>query len=107
MVSDLQRTRAYTRPRGSGSRHRPNGKPDAVTSRYAMHESIGKETIDPIDRLSDAELIATLKSLAVSERHITARLITALVEMERRRLYLAAGCSSLYVYCTQVLHLSE
>ena len=31
----------------------------------------------------------------------------AIAEFDARRLYLAAGCSSLFVYCTQVLHLSE
>jgi hypothetical protein len=72
-----------------------------------MDEKIVEETINAIDRLADDELIATVKSLAVSERHATARLIAALVELERRRLYLGAGCSSLYTYCMEVLHLSE
>jgi 5-methylcytosine-specific restriction endonuclease McrA len=36
-----------------------------------------------------------------------AHLIAALVEMDTRRLYLGQGCSSLFTYCTQVLHLSE
>jgi hypothetical protein len=31
----------------------------------------------------------------------------ALVEFDTRRLYLREGCSSLFTYCTQVLHLSE
>jgi 5-methylcytosine-specific restriction endonuclease McrA len=34
-------------------------------------------------------------------------LIAALAELDSRRLYLAQGCSSLFTYCTQVLHLSE
>ena len=29
------------------------------------------------------------------------------MELDRRRLYLAEGCSSLFTYCTSVLHLSE
>ena len=27
--------------------------------------------------------------------------------MDARRLYLAEGCSSLFTYCTEILHLSE
>ena len=34
-------------------------------------------------------------------------LIALLAELDARRLYLAEGCSSLFTYCTQVLHLSE
>src|SRR4051812_44926572 len=57
--------------------------------------------------LSDAELLLELRALAATERHATARLITALGEVDARRAYLAEGCSSLFTYCTQVLHLSE
>ena len=35
------------------------------------------------------------------------RLIALLAELDARRLYLGAGCSSLFTYCTQVLRLSE
>ena len=35
------------------------------------------------------------------------RLIASLAELDSRRLYLGAGCSSLFTSCTQVLHLSE
>ena len=45
--------------------------------------------------------------LVRAERQATARLIAALAELDARRLYLAQGCSSLFVYCTRVLHLSE
>jgi hypothetical protein len=34
-------------------------------------------------------------------------LIAHLAELDERRLYLGEGCSSLFTYCTQVLHLSE
>ena len=63
--------------------------------------------LDAIDRLDDAELIDAVKSLAVVERHATARLVVGLAEMERRRLYLSHGCSSLYDYCLQSLRMSE
>ncbi|HEY3248392.1 MAG TPA: HNH endonuclease signature motif containing protein, partial [bacterium] len=37
----------------------------------------------------------------------TAALIAHLAVLDERRLYLAEGCSRLFVYCTQVLHFSE
>ncbi|HEY8369576.1 MAG TPA: hypothetical protein VIM86_09720 [Thermodesulfobacteriota bacterium] len=58
-------------------------------------------------QLSDSELLATVPRLAAREREATVALIAHLAELDARRLYLAEGCSSLFVYCTQVLHLSE
>ncbi len=58
-------------------------------------------------RLSDAELTAQVMRLVHAEREATVELIAHLAELDRRRLYLAAGHSSLFVYCTRVLHLSE
>jgi hypothetical protein len=58
-------------------------------------------------RLSDDALLVEVQRLATSERASTARLITALAEVDARRLYLGQGCSSLFVYCTRVLRLSE
>ena len=57
--------------------------------------------------LSDDALIERVSELACRERRATAQLIAALTEFDRRRLYLPLGCSSLFTYCTQILHLSE
>ena len=57
--------------------------------------------------LTDEELLIEVRTLAGLERNATARLIAALSEVDARRLYLAEGCSSLFTYCTQALHLSE
>jgi len=57
--------------------------------------------------LSDDDLVAALQSLAQAERGATAQLIAHLAEMDARRLFLPAGFSSLFVYCTSVLRLSE
>ena len=57
--------------------------------------------------LSDPELVRTVAERASRERHATAGLIRALIEFDRRRLYLAEGYSSLYAYCTGALHYSE
>jgi hypothetical protein len=68
------------------------------------------DVITPLDAaatLSDAELLSTVKRLAANERHATVQLVAHLAEVDARRLYLGEGCSSLFTYCTQVLHLSE
>lgn len=58
-------------------------------------------------KLSDHELLGRVREAATDERRATARLIGLLAEVDSRRLYLGEGCSSLFTYCTQVLHLSE
>jgi hypothetical protein len=53
-------------------------------------------TIDSLTHISDAQLIARVTDLAGSERAATAALIGSLTEFDARRLYLSAGCSSLF-----------
>jgi hypothetical protein len=57
--------------------------------------------------LSDDQLVERVKHLAARERLASVALIRSLVEFDARRLYLREGCSSLFTYCTQILHLSE
>jgi hypothetical protein len=57
--------------------------------------------------MSDDELVGRVKDLAACERRASVALIRSLVEFDKRRLYLRESCSSLFVYCTHVLHLSE
>jgi hypothetical protein len=57
--------------------------------------------------LSDQEILARTHDAVRCERVATARLVALLTEVDARRLYLGEGCSSLFTYCTQVLHLSE
>ena len=61
----------------------------------------------PHAKLNDDELLAEIVRLAASERLATVQLIAALAEVDSRRLYLGQGCSSLFVYCTSILRLSE
>lgn len=58
-------------------------------------------------RLSDRELLVSTQRAAQDERQAAAALLALLGELDDRRLYLGEGCSSLFTYCTQVLHLSE
>jgi hypothetical protein len=60
-----------------------------------------------LSELPDAELVAEVGRRAGRERQATADLIRALIEFDRRRLYLGEGHSSLFAYCTSVLHYSE
>ncbi len=57
--------------------------------------------------LSDRDLLVELERAAALERHVTARLIALLMEVDTRRLYAGQGYSSLFTYCVQRLHLSE
>ena len=60
-----------------------------------------------LTHLSNRAVIAEVMRLAGAERQATAQLVAALAELDARRLYLSEGCSSLFTYCTTVLHLSE
>ena len=57
--------------------------------------------------LSDDALVAEVARLACSERETVGVLLVHLSELDRRRLYLPAGYSSLYKYCRGALRLSE
>jgi len=57
--------------------------------------------------LDDKTVVALLKQCVADERKATGRLLAVLAEFDVRRLYLPAGFSSLFDYCTRHLHLSE
>ncbi|MEE9280244.1 MAG: hypothetical protein V3V67_08740 [Myxococcota bacterium] len=60
-----------------------------------------------VKNVSDRELHRRLNELVGRERHGEADVLLHLGEVEARRLYLAEGCSSMYGYCSNVLHFSE
>jgi hypothetical protein len=62
---------------------------------------------DVFAAFSDIALLDEARRLAGAERAATAALIRCLMEVDARRLYLGQGCSSMFTYCTRVLHLSE
>ena len=64
-------------------------------------------TIDGLTDCSNDELLIEADRLAAQSRATTAALIRVLIEVERRRLHLSLGYSSLFVYCTTRLRLSE
>jgi len=65
------------------------------------------DILTSLTRLSDAELVARMKSLVARERDATAQIVAHLAEMDTRDLHLREGYESLYVYCRDALGLSE
>src|SRR5687767_14489502 len=57
--------------------------------------------------LPNDELLARVQRLASRERGATAELVAHLAELETRDLHLAAGYTSMFSYCCDVLRLSE
>jgi hypothetical protein len=64
-------------------------------------------TLSTFSSFPDQALLAETIRLAANERLSTGQLIAALAEVDARKLYLGEGYSSLFVYCTRLLHLSE
>ena len=60
-----------------------------------------------LSHLSDQTLLNQLTSLVSRDRATTAELVAHIAEVDARRLYLPAACSSMFVYCVRVLGLSE
>ena len=56
---------------------------------------------------SDRDLLVEIRRAVDCERRATAHLIAMLMEVDARKLYAGQGCSSLFTYCVQALHLSE
>jgi hypothetical protein len=56
--------------------------------------------------MSDAELVTSLDRLAVMDRALGSRIVAHLAEVDRRRLHVDYGYSSLFAYCTERLGFS-
>lgn len=71
-----------------------------------IHTVMHEHLLAFASRLSDEALLARVKALAGQERSSTVELIAHLAELDTRKVSLGRG-RSLYLYCTEVLHLSE
>jgi hypothetical protein len=60
-----------------------------------------------LSHVSDAALLHDLSALVAQDRITTASLLAHIAEVDARRLFQPAGYSSMFEYCTGVLHLSE
>jgi HNH endonuclease len=79
---------------------------EAMSQNVVVYRDMNKAIHSP-QHLSDSDLIAEVSRLTEFERQAVAKLVLALSEMDSRRLYLGQGYSSMFTYCTQVLHLAE
>ncbi len=61
----------------------------------------------PLESLSDDELLRALADLLRQSRRVESSLVAHIAEVETRRLYAREAASSMFVYCTSILHLSE
>jgi 5-methylcytosine-specific restriction endonuclease McrA len=60
-----------------------------------------------LKHLADASLLRNLASLVAQDRATTAALLAHIAEVDARKLYLPAACSSMFTYCVRELHMSE
>jgi len=60
-----------------------------------------------LQSLSDDELLRRLSALLSQSRRVDSDLIAHMAEVDERRLFAREGSSSMFLYCTEVLHLSE
>jgi hypothetical protein len=61
----------------------------------------------PLESLSDDELLRGLADLLSQSRRAESALVAHIAEVETRRLYAREAVPSMFVYCLDVLHLSE
>ena len=57
--------------------------------------------------ISDDELLQRLSGLVHESRRVESELVAHIAEVDERRLYAREACSSMFTYCTDVLHMSE
>jgi hypothetical protein len=65
------------------------------------------EMLASLGRLSDFDLVLSLRTLVAREREATAEVIAHLAELDTRDVHLREGFGSLYLYCRDALGLSE
>ena len=57
--------------------------------------------------ISDDDLLHRLSGLVEKSRRVESELVAHVAEVDERRLYAREACSSMFTYCTEVLHMSE
>ncbi len=66
-----------------------------------------QRTMTSLCNISDSDLISKLKRIISKDRHLEAELLAHLGEVDARKLYAKEAYSSMFAYCTQVLHFPE
>jgi hypothetical protein len=70
-------------------------------------QSIDSHLIHGLETIPDDELLRRLADLLAGSRHTEADLVAHIGEVDARRLYAREATPSMFVYCTERLHLSE
>ena len=65
------------------------------------------EPLGSLGSVADDELVRRLSALVSHSRRVEADLVAHIGEVEARRLYAREAAPSMFVYCTERLHLSE
>ncbi|MHC4831878.1 MAG: hypothetical protein ACYTFT_16240 [Planctomycetota bacterium] len=65
------------------------------------------EIKNTLAKLSDEELLRRMRGLLQDSRRVEAELIAHIGEVDHRRLYAREAATSMHVYCTEVLRLSD
>jgi hypothetical protein len=68
---------------------------------------MNNDILATLNSLSDADLLARAKALAIRERETTAQLVAHLAVLDTRDAFLREGYPSLFVYCRGALGLSD
>ncbi|MBZ0234254.1 MAG: hypothetical protein K8M05_18130 [Deltaproteobacteria bacterium] len=112
----VDRSRAGARGSALVEREGASGRfasPEASSWRYGHSARPKKCVIErtmrafKLDHVSDDTLLTGLAALATTDRETTAALLAHLGEVDERKLYLPAACSSMHGYCVSVLHFAE
>jgi hypothetical protein len=65
------------------------------------------QTVQELKTIGDDELLRRLAALLAAFRHSEADLVAHIGDVDARRLYVRQAAPSMFVYCTERLHLSE
>jgi hypothetical protein len=65
------------------------------------------KSLSSLAALSDDELLRRLSELLQESRYVESELVAHIGEVDARKLFAEKAASSMFVYCTEVLHLSE
>src|ERR1017187_8951545 len=89
------------------SESEPESEPEGMFTSNII--SLGSQTMNPtqLKALNDETLVNDLKNLVQKEKALTYQILDYLREVETRRLFVARGFSSLFVFCTEYLGYSE
>jgi hypothetical protein len=74
---------------------------------HVIQAAMDNQLLTSLHRLSDVELMASLRAVAARERVATSELVAHLAELDRRAIHLRQGYGSLFAYCREALSLSE